>query len=385
MPILEFAFMEKFISTFYDAATLGAIYALIAVGYTMVYGIIKLINFAHGEIIMVGAFVSLLASQKLAASMGVWALAAAVPTAMGCCAMLGATIDWMAYLPLRRKKRWSDLISAFAVVLAAGMAVLYFISGGTGPLASERLRGGLAVALLLLPGLFALLLFLDHAHALERPRRLIAVDRLNALIVAIGMSLYLQTLAQLIWGARYHALPEAAIPAFFSAQVPGTEFRGAALQWKQAIVWLTALALMLFLSFIVRSTRLGRAMRATALDKQTAALMGVNVDRVIIATFMIGSAMAAVAGALLAVKVGGNISYRMGYYPGVIAFAAAVLGGIGNINGAAAGGLLIGLAQAFGMTYVSSELDFVFGFGIMILVIAFRPWGLFGRPDAARA
>jgi len=126
-------------------------------------------------------------------------------------------------------------------------------------------------------------------------------------------------------------------------------------------------------------------MRATALDKQTAALMGVNVDRVIIATFMIGSAMAAVAGALLAVKVGGNISYRMGYYPGVIAFAAAVLGGIGNINGAAAGGLLIGLAQAFGMTYVSSELDFVFGFGIMILVIAFRPWGLFGRPDAARA
>ena len=153
---------------------------------------------------------------------------------------------------------------------------------------------------------------------------------------------------------------------------------------KELVIWIAASVLMAGLGFLVARTRMGRAMRACALDKQTAALMGVNVNVVIGFTFMIGSAMAAVAGVLYAIKVGGNISPRMGYYPGVIAFAAAVLGGIGSIRGAVAGGLIIGFTQAVG-SVVASAYDFAFAFGLMVLVIMFRPWGIFGKAEAKRA
>jgi branched-chain amino acid transport system permease protein len=154
---------------------------------------------------------------------------------------------------------------------------------------------------------------------------------------------------------------------------------------KDVLIWVAAAAMMTGLHLLVQRTRLGKAMRACALDQTTAALMGVDVNRVISATFMIGSAMAAVAGVLYSVRVGGNISFRMGYYPGVIAFAAAVLGGIGNLKGALLGGLLLGFAKAFFATYAYSEYDFAFCFSVMIGVIIFRPYGLLGRPSSVRA
>jgi branched-subunit amino acid ABC-type transport system permease component len=165
-----------------------------------------------------------------------------------------------------------------------------------------------------------------------------------------------------------------------SVEAPGLK-----LPLKDVLIWIAAAAMMFGLHWLVQRTRLGKAMRACALDQTTAALMGVDVNRVIAATFMIGSAMAAVAGVLYSVKVGGNISFRMGYYPGVIAFAAAVLGGIGDLKGALLGGMLLGFAKAYFATYVRSEYDFAFCFAVMIAVIIFRPYGLLGRPSSVRA
>ncbi len=159
---------------------------------------------------------------------------------------------------------------------------------------------------------------------------------------------------------------------------------GSTLQGKEFIIWIVTAILMVGLNFLVNRTKIGKAMRACAQDQRTAALMGVNVNYVISVTFMIGSALAAVAGILFAIKVGGNISFRMGYYPGVIAFAAAVLGGIGSIRGAVVGGLIIGATQAVG-DVVYDGYGFAFAFGLMTLVILFRPWGIFGRPEASRA
>ena len=139
------------------------------------------------------------------------------------------------------------------------------------------------------------------------------------------------------------------------------------------------------LTYLVNHTKIGKAMRACALDQKTAALMGVNVNWVIAVTFMIGSALAAVAGILFAIKIGGNISFRMGYYPGVIAFAAAVLGGIGSIRGAVVGGMIIGATQAVVQVTPYAAYDFAFAFGLMILVILVRPWGIYGKPGASRA
>lgn len=298
--------MEEFFGHLFNALTLGAIYALIAVGYTMVYGIIRLINFAHGEIYMFGTFLGLHAVSGLG-----WHLGFAIILAMAGCAVLGASIDFVAYRPIRQS------------------------------------------------------------------------TRLIALITAIGMSLSLQTIAQLIWGADYKAFPPENLPAFINN--PILTIGGAQLLGKEFIIWLAAVAMMLFLHLLVTYTKIGKAMRACSQDKVTAALMGIPVNTVISVTFMIGSAMAAVAGILYAIKVGGNISYRMGYYPGVIAFAAAVLGGIGNIKGAMLGGLLIGFTQAFGQGYIDSRYDFSFAFGLMVIVILFRPWGILGRPESTRA
>jgi branched-chain amino acid transport system permease protein len=154
---------------------------------------------------------------------------------------------------------------------------------------------------------------------------------------------------------------------------------------KDVLIWVAAAVMMGGLHLLVQRTKIGRAMRACALDQTTAALMGVDVNRVIAVTFALGSAMAAVAGVLYAIKVGGNINFRMGYYPGVIAFAAAVLGGIGDLKGALLGGMLLGFCKAFCAAYLSSQYDFACCFSVMILIIIVRPYGLLGRAGATRA
>ncbi|MBI2190725.1 MAG: branched-chain amino acid ABC transporter permease [Planctomycetes bacterium] len=297
--------MEEFVAHLLNACTLGAIYALIAVGYTMVYGIIKLINFAHGEIYMTGAMLAWWFVTSLGAP-----LLLATAMSMAGCALVGALLDRVAYRPLRKS------------------------------------------------------------------------GRLAALITALGMSLSLQTLAQLVFGARPKAFPDESIPPFFTS---GWKVFGTTLYGKDVAIWAAAAASMAGLDLLVRRTRTGKAMRACSMDPAMAALMGIEVNRVITLTFMIGSSLAAVAGVLYALKVGGNIEPRMGYYAGLLAFAAAVLGGIGNLRGAMLGGLLIGMTQALFAGFVSSQYDFAFAFAVMILVILVRPFGLLGQPEAQRA
>ncbi len=300
---------ELFIRTLFDAITTGFLYALIAVGYTMVYGIIKLINFAHGEIFMIGAFIGLLCVQALFGVAGGAALFVAIPLAMFGCALIGWVMDIIAYKPLRRS------------------------------------------------------------------------TRLAALITAIGVSLSLQTVVQL-FTPDFHEFTAAQLPRFFDT---GPLIFGVKLLYKELSVWIAAALLMIGLDLLVNWTKTGKAMRACALDKSTAALMGINVNRVIANTFMIGSAMAAIAGILQGIKVGGNINFRFGYYPGLIAFAAAVLGGIGSVRGAFLGGLIIGFTQVFLQAYINIKYGFSFAFGVMILTIIVRPCGILGQPEAKRA
>ncbi len=320
-PLLLVVFDDKLLRTLFDGVTIGALYALIAVGYTMVYGIIKLINFAHGEIFMVGAFAGLLVVQAVGAALGVpetvpgqfillLGLLLALGTSMAVCALLGWGIERVAYRPLRK------------------------------------------------------------------------ATRLAALITAIGISLSLQTIVQMIT-AQYHNYPTELLPGFLDSAA--LSFGNVKLLWKELAIIGAAAVMMIGLDRYVHLTKMGKAMRACALDKDTASLMGVNVNRVIAVTFMIGSAMAAVAGILQGIKVGGNINFRFGYYPGLIAFAAAVLGGIGNLRGAVLGGMVIGFTRVFLGAYISPSYDFSFAFGVMILTILFRPWGLLGRPEATRA
>lgn len=360
-----------------NALTLGAIYALIAVGYTMVYGIIQLINFAHGEIFMIGTYVGLLLVAYLSLPLGL-----AIIAAMVVCALLGTVIDFTAYLPLRRKHPLPDALSIVSLVLISVLTIAYFLILRAD--AGEAGAGLITVGVLLVVvplGLFVLA-SLGLLGALGRPRASVSSTRLSALITAIGVSLSLQTIAQLVWSPDSRNFPDAALPAWLGD--PVVTIGDSRLLGKELVIWVAMLVLMLGLGFLVARTRIGKAMRACAQDRQTASLMGVNVNMVIAVTFMIGSAMAAVAGILYAVKVGGNIFPRMGYYPGVIAFAAAVLGGIGSIRGAVAGGLIIGATQAVAQVHTTSY-DFAFAFGLMILVILFRPWGLFGKAEAKRA
>jgi branched-chain amino acid transport system permease protein len=359
----------------FNAVTLGAVYALIAVGYTMVYGIIKLINFAHGEVFMMGTYFGLLVVAN-----GNLPLALAILIAMAGCILLGVVLDFGAYLPLRRDHPLADTASLAGLLGFSLLTLVYFELGRRQ--ASPTVLGGVGVLLGAIPlGLFVMAI-LGLKGRLGRPRKSVSSDRLSALITAIGMSLALQTIAQLIWGADMRAFPSDSLPAFFSQEV--LSIGGARLLGKELVIWIAAVVLMLGLDYLVNNTRIGKAMRACALDKETASLMGVNVDSVIAVTFMIGSAMAAVAGILYAIKVGGNISFRMGYYPGVIAFAAAVLGGIGNLRGAFLGGFIIGLTEAVGVL-IAPPYKFAFAFGLMIAVILFRPWGLLGRGEAKRA
>ena len=312
-----------------NGLTLGSVYALVAVGYTMVYGIIQLINFAHGEIYMIGAYLAFTAISFLHLP-----FLAALLLSMAGCALLGVAIDYVAYRPLRR------------------------------------------------------------------------APRLAALITAIGMSLFLQNVAQAIWGANTRPYPYEAIPKFFYASAFSLVKAGGSIMatvgeippemadrpdlaivlqisWLQVLILAVSLLMMVSLHLIVNRTRIGTAMRACAQDQLMASLVGINVNRVIAFTFALGSALGAAAGVLVGAYYNA-IFPTMGYRVGVVAFAAAVLGGIGNVVGAILGGLILGLAEALGAAYISSEYRYAIAYAIMILVIIFKPSGLLGTQASER-
>lgn len=298
--------MAQFLEQIMNGLVLGGIYALIAVGYTMVYGIIQLINFAHGEIFMFGAYFAFTLVTLL--NVPFWL---ALPISMVLCAAMGILMDVIAYRPLRN------------------------------------------------------------------------ASRLSALITAIGMSIGLQNLAQLIWKADQRSFPDTSLPDFFLSKnaisLPG----GAALPFRDLFIIALALVLMVGLNRLIHLTKIGKAMRACAQNKVAANLMGIKTNKVIAITFAIGSALGAVAGVMVGLRE--VVEPMMGYYKGVAAFAAAVLGGIGNITGAMLGGLLIGLAEALGAGYINSSYRLAIAYIIMIIVILIRPSGLLGKSTEKRA
>ncbi|MEO6120766.1 MAG: branched-chain amino acid ABC transporter permease [Acidimicrobiales bacterium] len=294
-----------------DGLTLGSIYALIALGYTLVYGVLRLINFAHSEIFMVGVFAALFTMHALGISDG--------DPAKGGLA-LGFTLA--------------------AVVLGAMV-----VSGFTA-VAMERIA--------------------------YRPLRRRGAPRLAALITAIGISLFLQEL----FAARY-GRDRLGFPRVLS-KTTLFEVGGADVRTDKLLVIVAALVLMVALDRFVNSSRLGRGVRATAQDPETAALMGVNIDRVVMLTFLLGGLLAGAAGALYGVFFEAA-RYNIGFLPGIKAFTAAVLGGIGNIRGALLGGLSLGLLENWGATVLGTEWKDVFAFTVLVLVLMFRPTGLLGE------
>lgn len=298
-----------------NGLVLGSVYALVALGYTMVYGILQLINFAHGDVLMIGAMVAVwLVPQLLAAGVpGPVALLIVILAAIPVCMLLSVSIERVAYRPLRN------------------------------------------------------------------------APRLAPLITAIGMSIVLQTVAMIIWKPNPlvfpDLLPTDPVPIF-----------GAILAPKQILILVVAATLMTGLILLVNRTKLGRAMRATAENPRIAGLMGVNANQVIAATFAIGAALAAVAGVLVALNYN-IVHFSMGFIPGLKAFTAAVLGGIGNITGAVIGGLLLGIIESLGAGYIGdltggflgSHYQDIFAFAVLILVLLFRPSGIMGERVADRA
>jgi len=309
--------VDIFLQQLVNGIVLGSIYALVALGYTMVYGILGLINFAHGEVVMIGAMIALTVIQLLIGSgialPGPLIAALGLLIAMPACMALGYVIERVAYRPLR------------------------------------------------------------------------AAPRLAALITAIGVSIVLQNAAMIVWGRQYHSFP-ALLPA-----APHT-LAGATVSDLQIFIVLLAAAIMAGLLALVHRTRLGRAMRATSQNPEVAGLMGVNINTVISITFVIGSALAAVAGIMVAAYYG-IAHYFMGFMLGLKAFTAAVLGGIGNLAGAMLGGLLLGVIESLGAGYIGpltggflgSHYQDVFAFVVLILVLVFRPSGLLGEQVTERS
>ena len=315
--------MDLFLQQLVNGLSLGALYALIAVGYTVVYGIVQLINFAHGEIFMMGAF----------GALSTWLV-------------LGASSESLSILLL-------------LPMLLGGMVV--------------------SIGIALLTERFA-----------YRPLR--NAPRLAPLITAIGVSIFLQEAVRLFYG-RIPGFPDAklAIPFPQIEYVTGPAFNvGGILIQRAALFTLVALAICtVFMFFFVNRTRLGRAMQATSQDPDTSRLMGINVDRIIMVAFALGAALAAVAGLAHGLRYT-NIDFRMGFLAGLKAFTAAVLGGIGNINGAVLGGLVLGVMEVLATTYIpgqfgSSAWKDVWAFVLLILVLVFRPQGLLGARVVDRA
>ena len=278
-----------------NGISLGSIYAIIALGYTMVYGIAKMLNFAHGDVIMVGGYVSFCAMMYLG-----FPAPLAVLLAMIVCTTLGITIERLAYKPLRS---------------ATSLAVL---------------------------------------------------------ITAIGMSYFLQNAALIIWGANPKAFPN------MFKNIEAIEFAGARISPVALVAIIANVIIMVALTLFTSRTKVGKAMRAVSEDKGAATLMGINVNFTISLTFAIGSGLAAIAGVLLCTAYP-TLMPTTGSMPGIKAFTAAVFGGIGSIPGAMIGGILLGVIEIFARAYISSELADAIVFGVLIVVLIFRPTGLLGK------
>lgn len=309
--------MDILLQQLLNGLVLGSVYALVALGYTMVYGILQLINFTHGEVLMMGAMISLMVVKALHLAFpelpSLVLMAAALLAAIPACMLLSAAIERIAYRPLRN------------------------------------------------------------------------APRLAPLITAIGLSIVLQTLAMIFFSPN---------PMVFPDLLPTSpiEIGGAFLAPKHLLILVLASVLMGLLMVMVNSTPLGRAMRAVSESPKMAMLMGVNVNRVVSITFMLGAALAAVAGLLVAMNYN-IVHFTMGFLPGLKAFTAAVLGGIGNLPGAVLGGLLLGIIESLGAGYIGdltggflgSHYQDIFSFAVLILVLVLRPSGLLGERLADRA
>ncbi|MDO9441384.1 MAG: branched-chain amino acid ABC transporter permease LivH [Beijerinckiaceae bacterium] len=304
--------MENFLQQLINGVTLGAIYGLIAIGYTMVFGIIGMVNFAHGDVFMLSAFIALIIFLAITQIFGVTSLA-----------------------------------FAFVAVLVAAMALTSLWSWAIERVAYRPLRGSF---------------------------------RLAPLISAIGMSIFLANFVQVVQGPRNKPAP----PMFTDVihLTSGGAF-DVTLSYKQIMIVTVTAVLLLGFWFLVQKTALGRAQRACEQDRGMAALLGVDVDRTISLTFIIGAALAAVAGVLYMMYYG-VVNFADGFVPGVKAFTAAVLGGIGSLPGAVLGGLLIGLIEVFWSAYFSSDYKDVAAFSILAITLIFMPSGLLGRPEVEK-
>ncbi len=299
--------LEYFLELLLGGLTRGSIYALIALGYTMVYGIIELINFAHGEIYMIGAFTALIIASVL--TMLGWNVVAilviASTAAVVYSSAYGYTVEKMAYKPLRQ------------------------------------------------------------------------APRLSALISAIGMSLFLQNYVLLAQTSDFMPFP---------SLIPDLEFwepYAHIISSQEVVIIITTAVVMILLTFLIKFTRIGKAMRATAQDRDMAMLVGIDVDRVISVTFLVGSATAALGGVLIASHIG-QINFYVGFIAGIKAFVAAVLGGIGSIPGAVLGSLVLGWTESFFTGYVSSDYEDVFAFLFLVFILIFRPAGILGRSESEK-
>jgi branched-chain amino acid transport system permease protein len=300
--------MTEFVQQLINGLALGSILALIALGYTMVYGILRFINFAHGDVFMLGAFAGYYLTPRIAALVptpSIWSGLLVMLAAMLICAALGIVIERLAYRPLRSS------------------------------------------------------------------------SKLTVLITAIGVSLFLEYTGQLVFGAAPKSFPQI-IPVY-----PITHLGGLSITSNQIIVLVMTVLLLVSLRFIVLKTRIGTAMRALSFNPEAAALMGINTDIVISFTFGLGSALAAAAGILFAINYPA-IDPLMGIMPGLKAFVAAVLGGIGNLPGAALGGLIIGVTETLVAGYISSTYRDAIAFGILILILLIKPSGLLGKKEVEK-
>jgi branched-chain amino acid transport system permease protein len=320
--------MSTFLQQLINGISLGAIYALIALGYTMVYGILRLINFAHGDVYMVGAFMG----YYIAGGIGL----------RGAQMLMG-----------------NPESNVFGRMLAHGL-----IGGGV---LQPSLITALVVMLLAMAICAALGVIIERFA--YRPVR--KYSRLTALITAIGVSLLLENGGQVVFGADPKFFPE----LFRKRNVD--LFAGASINTADIVVLIIAFGLMIALQLIVYRTKTGRAMRAVSYNLNSAKLMGINTDRIIAFTFALGSALAAAAGVLVAIRIP-RVDPLMGILVGLKAFVAAVLGGIGNIPGAVLGGLLIGITETMVVGYLSPTYKDAVAFAILILILLFRPSGLMG-------
>ncbi|PHQ71877.1 MAG: branched-chain amino acid ABC transporter permease LivH [Sneathiella sp.] len=310
--------MEYFVQQLINGVTLGSIYGLIAIGYTMVYGIIGMINFAHGDIFMVGAFIALI-----------------IITALGLTASTGLGL----------------MILALILVLMGSMIIASVFGWTVERLAYRPLRGSF---------------------------------RLAPLITAIGVSIVLQNYIQIAQGARVKPL-QPIVTGGYTLMQQSAEDGGFIVQISnmQIFIIVTTIVLMTIFSLIIAKTSLGRAQRACEQDRKMASLLGINVDRTISMTFVMGAALAAVAG-LMFLLYYGVIDFFIGFVAGVKAFTAAVLGGIGSLPGAMLGGLVIGLIETFWSAYFSVEYKDVAAFSMLVIVLIFLPQGLLGKPEVEK-